>query len=135
MEKATSIEPMKSEDIETLVRLNNLANDNAYRVARIFKKLNRSYEFIYSWEFSGKYVEGTGTETWSYGGFEDHYVEFPIIYLSLDDEGLEKIVDDTLKARKREVEKKQKKQKEQKEKKEQKEREEYERLKKKFEEQ
>lgn len=129
MEKATIIEPMKSEDIETLVRLNNLASDNAYRVARIFKKLNRSYEFIYSWEFSGKYVEGTGTETWNYGGSEDHYVEFPINYLSLTDEELEKIVDDTLKARKREVEKKQKEQKEKKE------REEYERLKEKFEEQ
>ena len=129
MEKAKSIEPMKSEDIKTLVRLNNLATDNAYRVARIFKKLNRSYEFIYSWEFSEKYVYGTGTETWNYGGSEDHYVDFPIIYLSLDDEELEKIVDDTLKIREKEIEKKQK---EQQEKKEQKEREEYERLKKKF---
>ena len=91
MEKAKSIEPMKSEDIKTLVRLNNLATDNAYRVARIFKKLNRSYEFIYSWEFSEKYVYGTGTETWNYGGSEDHYVDFPIIYLSLDDEELENV--------------------------------------------
>ena len=91
---------------------------SAERVAKYFVKLNISYKYIDSWELDENEVEGRGTETWAYGGREDHYVYFDAKWLSATDEELQNYVDsileETKKKRQKELKEKQDKEKEQK---------------------
>lgn len=87
---------MTKEQIKLLNELQSELYESAERVARYFVKLNKSYKYIDSWKLDENEVEGTGTETWAYGGYEDHYVYFDAKWLYATDEKLQKYVDSIL---------------------------------------
>ena len=109
---------MTQEQIKLYNELKNELYESAERVAKYFVKINPSYRFIDSWELDGNGVEGSGTETWAYGGYEDHYVCFDTKWLYATDKELQKYVDSILeekeKKRQKELKEKQDKVKEQK---------------------
>lgn len=109
---------MTLEQIKLYKELQNELYESAERVAKYFVKINSSYKFINSWELDENEVEGRGTETWAYGGYEDHYVYFDTKWLYATDEELQKYVDSILeemeKKRQKELKEKQDKEKEQK---------------------
>ena len=75
---------MTQEQIKLYNELKNELYESAERVAKHFVKINPSYRFIDSWELDENEVEGSGTDTWSYGGYEDHY--------GVPDETIERII-------------------------------------------
>lgn len=111
---------MTQEQIRLYNELKNELYKSAERVAKYFVKLNSSYEFIDSWEIDEdeNEVVGNGTETWNYGGFEEHCVYFDTKWLYATDEELQNHVDSILKEeekiRQEKLEEKHKKAKEQK---------------------
>ena len=94
---------MTKEEIKTYLKLQKELETSAKRVAKYFIKLNSSYKFINSWNIDDDLVEGEGSETWSYGGYEDHYVSFDVKWLSATDEELQSYVDSALKERKKKI--------------------------------
>ena len=109
---------MTQEQIKLYKELQNKLYNSAERVAKYFVKINPSYRFIDSWKLDKFGVEGSGTETWAYEGYEDHYVRFDTKWLYATDEELQKHVDsileETEKKRQKELKEKQDKAKEQK---------------------
>ena len=109
---------MTLEQIKLYKELQNELYESAERVAKYFVKINPSYEFIDSWKLDENKVEGSGTETWAYGGYEDHYVCFDTKWLYATNEELQNYVDSVLekreKKRQKELKEKQDKAKEQK---------------------
>lgn len=109
---------MTSEQIKLYKELQNELYESAERVAKYFVKIDPSYKFIDSWELDENEVEGSGTETWRFGGYENHYVYFDTKWLYATDKELQKYVDsileETEKKRQEELKEKQDKAKEQK---------------------
>ena len=94
---------MTQEQIKLYKELETELYESAERVAKYFVKFEKSYEFIKSWELYKDTVSGTGTETWSYGGYEDYYVEFDAKWLYATDEELQNYVDSVLEERKQKL--------------------------------
>lgn len=96
---------MTLEQIKLYKELQNELYNSAERVAKYFVKINPSYKFIDSWELDENEVEGSGTETWRFGGHEDHCVYFDTKWLYATDEELQNYVNSVLE----EIEKKRQK--------------------------
>ena len=91
---------MTKEQINMYVDLKEELKKSANRVANYFVKINSSYEFIDSWQLYSDEVEGTGVETWNYGGYEEHFVNFDVKWLYATDEELQNYVNSVLEERK-----------------------------------
>ena len=91
---------MTQEQINMYVDLKEELEKSANRVANYFVKINSSYEFIDSWQLYSDGVEGTGVETWNYGGYEEHFVSFDVKWLYATDEELQNYVNSVLEERK-----------------------------------
>lgn len=91
---------MTQEQINMYVDLKEELEKSANRVANYFVKINSSYEFIDSWQLYSDKVEGTGIETWNYGGYEEHFVSFDVKWLYATDEELQNYVNSVLEERK-----------------------------------
>ena len=94
---------MTQEQIKLYNELKNELYNSAERVAKYFVKINPSYEFIDSWELYENEIKGSGTETWAYGGYEEHYVYFDTKWLYATDEELQNYVDSVLEERKQKL--------------------------------
>ena len=94
---------MTQEQIKLYKELRNELYESAERVAKYFVKIDPSYRFIDSWKLYENEVEGSGTETWAYGGYEDHYVCFDTKWLYATDKELQKCVDSILEERKQKL--------------------------------
>ena len=94
---------MTQEQINMYVDLKEELKKSANRVANYFVKINSSYEFIDSWQLYSDEVEGTGIETWNYGGYEEHYVSFDTKWLYATDEELQNYVNFVLEERKQKL--------------------------------
>ena len=90
---------MTLEQIKLYNELENELYKSAERVAKYFVKFNPSYKFIDSWKLYDDEVDGSGTETWAYGGCEDHYVCFDTKWFYATDEELQNYVDSVLEKR------------------------------------
>lgn len=118
---------MTKQELNNYEELQDVFQTRCEMICHILSPLDRGFEYVYEFEVGRDLVCGEGTEYWSYGGEEKHYVEFPKEYIYMDDKDIQKIVDAELK--KKEDEKARKKANDEKLKAE-KEKAEYERLKK-----
>lgn len=121
---------MTHDALNNYLKLNDEFNNRCLEICKILRPLDQSYKYADTFGICDDCVGFSGDEYWAYGGYEKHYGQFPLKFIYMDNEEIEKYVLDKLAEREREQKRindsleleKLKKEKE-----------EYERLKKKFE--
>lgn len=120
---------MEKERVNLYLELLDEFENRCFEICKMLTKLTPEYKYINTFWIDENEVCGHGKETWGYGGFEEHFLEFPISYLTMNNKDLQNLIDKKVKEKEEQKRKDEEKFEQQRL---QKERKEYERLKAKF---
>ena len=88
---------MNINDLQKYIELNEKFLDDCTRIKNILKLAQKYNEynnikFANTFYLQDKTVYWEGDEHWNYGGYAEHFGEFPVEYLAMTDEELMNIV-------------------------------------------
>lgn len=84
---------MTSREIKKYIKLQDKFQSECERVCRALSKYDKDYSYLSEFRIEDDRVYGEGHETWSYGGYEEYYENFPLNLLQCSDEALTYYVD------------------------------------------
>lgn len=90
---------MTKQQLEKYEEMQGAFQTRCEMICHILRPLKDAYNYVYEFKIDGDDVCGWGEETWQYGGYEEHSVDFPKEYIYMDDKEIQKIVDAELKKR------------------------------------
>lgn len=90
---------MTYEELQDYINLDEDFNRRCSQICEILKRLSVSYKYADTFEVYNDHVEFTGDEYWEYGGHEEHSGEFPLEFIYMPDEEIEKYVETKLEER------------------------------------
>ena len=87
---------MTKDEVNKLFELDEKFQDRCSEITDILKVINPDMQHMDTFEIGFTHVTCSGDEYWSYGGHEYYTGTFPVKYLYMSNDEIQRIVDDEL---------------------------------------